>query len=160
MRRLLDRPRHGRCEASLRPATSRWQRVRAVPVLCTFGLLIPSAACSDPTVDFCGNLRSNYQLTELVEAIRIRDQKAIEAKLKDLRKLQDLAPAEIFDDLRLLIDTLSTAIKALLKFDELEGHSAPVDLAALNDKLTEIKDPAQNIAEYAAKNCGTNLEGS
>ena len=115
-----------------------------------------SIACGVTTDEdkFCGRLRTEYRLDRLNSAITSRDQRRITESLASLRQLQDVAPAAIFDDFRLLVDAVSGAVRAITKAPGADGEQLPVDVGALNQQLAAIGPPAEHIADYARKNCG------
>lgn len=115
------------------------------------------AACTSPEDQFCGRLREDYQLDDLVTAIERRDQRRITEQLAALRELQDIAPAEIHDDVRAIVDAVSGAVRAVTKAVGADGEEVPVDLLELRQQLEQIQQPAQHVADYADRSCGLKL---
>lgn len=121
-------------------------------------LAIGGTACTSAEDQFCGQLRDDYELEQLVTAIRQRDQRRITEGLERLRQLQDVAPAEIHDDFRAVVDAVSSAVRAVTDATGANGESVPVDLTVLGDELAAIEEPAHNVADYADRECGLKLD--
>lgn len=118
-------------------------------------LVVPG--CTSPEDEFCGRLRDEYRLDRLVTAIERRDQKRITEGLETLRELQDIAPAEIHDDFRAVVDAVSGAVRAVTKARGADGEEVPVDLTLLGQQLASIEEPAQHVAIFADRSCGLDL---
>jgi hypothetical protein len=116
-----------------------------------------TTACTSDVDRFCGQLRDRYHLERLVTAIQHRDQRRITEGLEDLRALEDVAPAEIHDDFRAVVDAVSGAVRAVTKAPGADGEQVPVDLTALGTRLAAIDRPAQHVADYADRKCGLRL---
>lgn len=115
------------------------------------------SGCTSPEDQFCGRLRDDYRLDDLVTAIERRDQRRITEGLEGLRELQDIAPAEIHDDFRAVVDAVSGAVRAVTKARGADGEEVPVDLTLLGQQLAEIEQPAQHVADFADRSCGLKL---
>lgn len=131
-------------------------RRAAVAVATVFA--VATVGCTSAEDRFCGQLRDDYQLEELVTAIRQRDQRRTTEGLERLRQLQDVAPAEIHDDFRAVVDAVSSAVRAVTNATGADGESVPVDLTVLGDELAAIDEPAHNVATYADRECGLELD--
>lgn len=114
-------------------------------------------ACTSPEDQFCGRLRDEYRLEPLVTAIEQRDQRRITEGLATLRELQDIAPADVHDDFRTIVDAISGAVRAVTKAPGADGEEVPVDLTLLAQQLASIDGPAQHVAEFADRSCGLTL---
>lgn len=134
------------------------RRVAAIArLLAILLVIVVLPACTSPADQFCGRLRDDYRLTSLITAIKHRDQRRITDGLERLRELQDIAPAEIHDDFRAVVDAVSGAVRAVTKAPGANGEEVPVDLTLLGQQLAEIQKPAQHVAEFADRSCGLNL---
>ncbi|MFN8050749.1 MAG: hypothetical protein U0Q22_04905 [Acidimicrobiales bacterium] len=120
-------------------------------------VLLAPVACTSSEDQFCGRLRDEYRLDELVTAIQRQDQRRITQGLEGLRELQDVAPAAIYDDFRAVVDAVSAAVRAVTKAPGADGEKVPVDLTLLGQQLAAITQPAQHVADYADRNCGLKL---
>lgn len=98
-----------------------------------------------------------HDLSELSEAISARDVRGINASLEQLRVVQDVAPAEIHDEFRALIDVLADTVRTVTDTTDSSGKTTPVDPSTLTDQLTNISEPAHKVAEYADQYCGIEL---
>lgn len=114
-------------------------------------------ACTSDTARFCERLRENYGLESLSDAIIARDVRGIDQSLEELRKVQDVAPAEIFEDFRHLIDVLTDLVRTVTETKDSKGETTPVDPTTLTAQLGEIAAPAQKVADYADRYCGIEL---
>jgi len=116
-----------------------------------------AAGCTSPEDEFCGRLRDEYRLDDLVTAIEQRDERRTTDGLRRLRELQDVAPDEIHDDFRAVVDAVSDAVRAVTKARGADGEEVPVDLTLLGQQLAEIREPAQHVADFADRSCGLKL---
>lgn len=116
-----------------------------------------SVSCTNAEDRFCGMLRDEYELDDLVTAITQQDQRRVNESLEQLRALQDEAPLEIHDDLRSIIDAVTSAVRVVTKTPTADGKTVPIDLTELNQSLGSIKTPAQHVSDYAEENCGLDL---
>lgn len=132
-------------------------RRRAATLASLLALAPVVGACTSQTDEFCGRLRDDYRLTDLVTAIRQRDQRGVTDGLERLRKLQDIAPDEIHDDLRDVVDAVSNAVRAVTDAPGADGEDTPVDLTLLSQQLAKIEQPAQHVADFADRSCGLQL---
>jgi hypothetical protein len=123
---------------------------------CVAGLLL-STACTSSTKQFCGRLEELYTFDDLNRAIETQDQTGIASGLDDMRRLEEVAPAEIHDDLRQINDAMIDVIREVTDSPGPEGQTAPVDLDALRDALTAVGDSLQHVTDYADKECGLTL---
>lgn len=121
------------------------------------GAALSSTACTSDTDRFCEALRDQWDLSSLSEAIQTRDLRSITAGLESLREVQDVAPDDVHDDFRTLIDALSGAVRIVTNAPDSTGETSPVDPTALTRQLEEIDEPAHNVAEFADRNCGLSL---
>lgn len=115
-------------------------------------------ACTSAEDRFCGQLRDDYQLEELVTAIEQRDRRRITEGLERLRQLQDVAPADIHDSFRAVVDAVSSSVRAVTNATGADGEARPVDLTQLGLDLAKIEGPAQEVADYADRECGLRLD--
>lgn len=136
--------------------TSAARRVVAIGVVTLVG--VTSTGCTSAEDRFCGQLRDDYQLEDLVTAIERRDRRRITEGLERLRELQDVAPAEIHDSFRAVVDAISSAVRAVTNATGADGEALPVDLTQLGIDLAEVEGPAQEVAEYADRECGLRLD--
>jgi hypothetical protein len=135
-------------------STRRSRRVGAAVAIL---LVAAPLGCTSSEDRFCGRLRDDYELDDLVTAIERRDQKRITANLEALRELQDVAPAAIHDDFRAVVDAVNAAVRAVTRVPGPDGEAVPVDLTLLGQQLAAIDEPAQHVAEYADRKCGLKL---
>jgi len=131
-----------------------WRRALGTALCCA---VLGAPGCTSSEDQFCGSLRDDYRLDELVTAVETRDQQGITDGLAALRDLQDVAPAAVHDDLRTVIDALESAVRAVTSAPGPDGEDLPVDLMLLREQLGAIGEPAQHVADYADRNCGLKL---
>lgn len=136
------------------PSVSRLRR-RVALAATTVALLAP--ACTSDTARFCEELRDVHDLSALSEAISARDVRGINTSLEQLRAVQDVAPEEIHDDFRTLIDVLADTVRIVTETTDPAGNTTPVDPSTLTDQLAKISEPAHNVADYADRYCGIEL---
>lgn len=131
---------------------------RTIAAAASFLLVgLTASACTSDTDRFCNDLRHIESLSSLITAIERRDERSITNGLDQLRKLQDIAPSEIFDDFRALVDALSATVQITLNTPDEMGTTGQVDATELTAQLEKIDAPAHNVAEFAEENCGISL---
>jgi len=123
-------------------------------------LALAPLSCTSAEDEFCGRLGDTYQLDELVTSISGLDKPAITRHLTELRELQHEAPAEVHDDLRAVIDALVDVVRVVTDATGPDGATGPIDVEALNARLTAIQEPATRIVSYARTTCGLDVESA
>lgn len=141
----------------VRHDAARFRRQVGAVAMAVLSGSVGLTACTSSEDQFCGRLRDDYQLEELVTAIEKHDQRRITERLEALRELQDIAPDEIHDDVRMVVDAVSGAVRAVTRAPGANGEEVPVDLTLLRQQLAEIQEPAQHVADFADRSCGLKL---
>jgi hypothetical protein len=119
--------------------------------------LFPSA-CSSDLDDFCHQLKSTYDLTDLRAALDRDDNTAIEAALGQLQRLADLAPKEIRDDVDAVVSAVVESVRAVVPVTGPNGEHMPVDLTNLNAALDSVSASSARVVAYGKQHC--QLSGS
>jgi len=121
-------------------------------------LALATAACSSPEDDFCGALEDRFDLAALQRAIDAGDDTATTRALGDLQEVADLAPDDIQQAARAVIDTLIASVRAVTGAIDPNGESTPVDTEALSTALDGISPQSAELADYARTTCGFDLK--
>ena len=119
-----------------------------------------SAACGSDEADFCSALQDRYDLTGLLRALNADDNAAVTKSLTQLQELEDMAPPAIRADLTTVVEATIKSVRAVTGATGPNGEKMPVDTRALSTALGEVRVPAQNVADYADRECKIRLEGS
>ncbi len=128
--------------------------LRGIP-LAVLLLVTPIAAgCSTELDDFCDQLSDIYDFQDLRQAIDRDDRDAIEAALTDAQRLADSAPEEIEEDITAVVDALVDTVRSVIDVEGPDGQNMPVDVAQLNEALSEVSENAQRVQVFADEKCG------
>jgi hypothetical protein len=119
-------------------------------VLCA--ALLP-AACSNDLDDFCHQLKSTYDLSDLRAALDRDDHAAIERALGELQRLDDLAPKQIRSDVDAVVSAVVGSVRAVVPVTGPNGENMPVDLTQLNAALDSVSASSARVVAYGRKNC-------
>lgn len=131
--------------------------VRRVALVVGLSAVWSAPGCTEATDEFCASLSERAGLEGLTEAVATRNEPAIRRSLADLRELEQTAPGDLLPDVRLVLDAMSEAVRAVTDTGEEDAGVAPVDLTALNDRLAAAEPAAQRIVAFADRNCGIDL---
>ncbi len=121
-------------------------------------VVLVTASCSNSKQQFCDDLRSDYQLTALRNAIDRNDTKAIERSLDDLQNLADEAPAAISVDLHTVVNTVVATVREVTNVTSPGGEETTPDLGDLNAALAKVSTSSQRVVTYADRDCDLNLD--
>jgi hypothetical protein len=116
------------------------------------GALLP-AACSNDVDDFCRQLKSSYDLSDLRAALDRDDTAAIEHALDELQKLDDLAPKDIRSDVDAVVSAVVGAVRAVVPVTGPNGETMPVDLTKLNAALESVANSSARVVAYGRTHC-------
>ena len=116
------------------------------------GALLPTA-CSSELDEFCHQLKSTYDLSDLRAAFDRDDSKAIEQALGELQRLDDLAPKDIRDDVDAVVSAVVGSVRAVVPVTGPNGENMPVDLTQLNAALDSVSASSARLVAYGRKNC-------
>jgi hypothetical protein len=117
-----------------------------------------TTSCTSSQKQFCNDLRSDYRLTALRNAIDRNDTKAIESSLDDLEMLADEAPKGVAVDLRVVVDTVVSTVREVTNVTSPGGEKIPPDLAKLNDSLGKVSASSQRVVAWADRDCDLQLD--
>jgi hypothetical protein len=127
----------------------------ALTIVCVIGV---TTSCSDSKKQFCNDLRADYKLTALRDAIDRNDTKAIESSLDDLEMLADEAPKAISVDLHVVVDTVVSTVREVTNVTSPGGEKIPPDLAKLNAALAKVSQSSQRVVTFADRDCDLQLD--
>jgi hypothetical protein len=123
-----------------------------VGAVALFAALFPTA-CSSDLDDFCHQLKSTYDLTDLRAALDRDDNAAIEQALGQLQRLDDLAPTQIRSDVDAVVSAVVGAVRAVVPVTGPNGEHMPVDLTQLNAALDSVSASSVRVVAYGQKYC-------
>jgi hypothetical protein len=136
----------------------RGGRAASVAVVLLVCVVVMTASCADSRKSFCNDLRANYRLTALRDAINRNDTKAIESALDDLETLADQAPKSISVDLRVVVDTVVSTVREVTNVTSPGGEKIPPDLVKLNASLAKVSESSQRVVAWADRDCDLQLD--
>ena len=124
-------------------------RTRLPVAIATVAVL--ASACTDQTARFCSAYEHDEPLESLFAAIDDGDAESIDEALADLDELRDKAPAEIAEDVDVVLDTFADTVRVATQAEDPNG--VMVDLEDLNTALAGVTVHGQRIEEFVAENC-------
>ena len=120
--------------------------------MAVFAALFPTA-CSNDVDEFCNQLKSTYDLTDLRAALDRDDTAAIERALGQLQRLDDLAPKQIRNDVDAVVSAVVGSVRAVVPVTGPNGENMPVDLRQLNAALDSVSTNSARVIDYGKKYC-------
>ena len=119
---------------------------------------VMTTGCTDSRQTFCKDLKADFRLTALRDAIDRNDTKAIEASLDDLEKLADEAPKAIAVDLHVVVDTVVATVREVTNVTSPGGEKIPPPLGKLNAALQKVSPSSQRVVTFADRDCDLQLD--
>jgi hypothetical protein len=117
-----------------------------------------TTGCTNDKQQFCNDMRADYRLTALRDAIDRNDTKAIGSALDRLETLADEAPKAISLDLHAVVDTVVATVREVTNVTSPGGEKIRPNLAKLNASLQKVATSSQRVVTFADRDCDLQLD--